>query len=560
MIAESKRCRPMITKLWGQKYCDWLLGISLGVTVIFICILAWVPPVSRDALTHHLYVPKLYLKAGCIHEIPHISFSYYPQLLDLLYIIPLYFKNDILPKYIHFSFAIAASVMIYLYLKKKFDKRTGLAGSFFFLTIPVIVKLSVTVYVDLGLIFFTFASIVYLFKWKNSELKWRYLMVSGTFTGLAMGTKYNGILSLITLTLLLPLLIPKQQRKALKSFLYPVAFALIALSVFSPWMIKNYLWTGNPLYPVYKMKIQLPEENTETEKPAHNNNKKKRMNHLLIRKHVYHEKWWETLSIPVRIFFQGEDDNPALFDGRLNPFLFIIPLILLFLVSIDKKKMDVEIKFLILFSTLYVILVFLKTDMRIRYVSPIIPPLVIVYAAGIHKIREYFTFRLIIHEKFINLGIVLIFCLSLSVNLTYAKALFLHINPVNYISGKTSRTEYINRFRPEYGIIEYLNKHVADDSKVLALFLGNRGYYFKNEVRFNKELFFNLIKSDVDETEIVHHLKQNGFTHLIVGFDLFKKWIQNNLKQEESIKLKKFFDIQAVLIKYNGCYGLYQLK
>ncbi len=73
-----------------------LVGL-LAVIVISIVILAYVPPVSRDALTHHLAIPKLYLKHGGIYEIPSVKFSYYPMNLDLLYMIPLYFGNDIIP-------------------------------------------------------------------------------------------------------------------------------------------------------------------------------------------------------------------------------------------------------------------------------------------------------------------------------------------------------------------------------------------------------------------------------------------------------------------------------
>ena len=75
--------------------------------MLAILVLASVPPVDRDALTHHLAVPKLYLKHGGIYAIPAIPFSYYPMNLDLLYLIPLYFGNDIIPKYIHFAFAPA---------------------------------------------------------------------------------------------------------------------------------------------------------------------------------------------------------------------------------------------------------------------------------------------------------------------------------------------------------------------------------------------------------------------------------------------------------------------
>jgi hypothetical protein len=82
-----------------------LVGLSSSL-IIAIIILSCVPPVSKDAMVHHLAVPKLYLQHGGIYEIPALIFSYYPMNLDLLYILPLYFGNDIIPKFIHFTFAL----------------------------------------------------------------------------------------------------------------------------------------------------------------------------------------------------------------------------------------------------------------------------------------------------------------------------------------------------------------------------------------------------------------------------------------------------------------------
>ena len=88
-----------------------ILGSLLAMVVVSIIILASVPPVSRDALVHHLAIPKLYLKHGGIYEIPEAQFSYYPMNLDLLYAIPLYFENDILTKYMHFGFALLTAYL-----------------------------------------------------------------------------------------------------------------------------------------------------------------------------------------------------------------------------------------------------------------------------------------------------------------------------------------------------------------------------------------------------------------------------------------------------------------
>jgi hypothetical protein len=56
-----------------------IIALLLAILIVSILILSWVPPVGRDALTHHLAVPKLYLKHGGMIEIPFMSYSYYPM-------------------------------------------------------------------------------------------------------------------------------------------------------------------------------------------------------------------------------------------------------------------------------------------------------------------------------------------------------------------------------------------------------------------------------------------------------------------------------------------------
>ncbi|MBW1612747.1 MAG: hypothetical protein JRJ57_01965, partial [Deltaproteobacteria bacterium] len=145
-------------------YLEVSLLFLIFVLISAIVVLACVPPVSKDALVHHLAVPKLYLKHGGMYEIPFMRFSYYPMDLDLLYLIPLYFGNDILPKFIHFSFALFTAWLIFNYLRRRINAIYALFGVIFFLSIPIIVKLSINVYVDLGLIFFSTASLLLLLK------------------------------------------------------------------------------------------------------------------------------------------------------------------------------------------------------------------------------------------------------------------------------------------------------------------------------------------------------------------------------------------------------------
>ena len=147
----------------------------------------------------------MYLANGGIYEIPSMHFSYFPMNLDMLYLLPLYFGKDIAAKYIHFSFALFTAGLLYWYLKDVLNRTYGLIGALFFLTIPVIVKLSVTVYVDLGLIFFSWACLYFFLKWWDISFAPRYLIFAGISCGLALGTKYNGLILLVIMAGLVPI-------------------------------------------------------------------------------------------------------------------------------------------------------------------------------------------------------------------------------------------------------------------------------------------------------------------------------------------------------------------
>ncbi|MBW1682564.1 MAG: glycosyltransferase family 39 protein [Deltaproteobacteria bacterium] len=173
--------------------------LLLGACVV---LLSWVPPVSRDALVHHLALPKLFLRHGILADFPTMVYSYYPMNLDLLYMIPLRFGNDIAPKLIHFSFGLLTAWVLYAYLKSRLGRTYGLMAALFFLSTPVIVKLSTTVYVDLGVIFFSTAALLLLLQWAERRFRSRYLLLSAVCCGLALGTKYNALICLLLLTFL----------------------------------------------------------------------------------------------------------------------------------------------------------------------------------------------------------------------------------------------------------------------------------------------------------------------------------------------------------------------
>jgi 4-amino-4-deoxy-L-arabinose transferase-like glycosyltransferase len=504
--------------------------------------------------------------------------------------IPLWFGNDILPKFIHFLFALLTAWLIYRYLKKRLDGSWALFGALFFLSLPIIIKLSTTVYVDLGLVFFSTAAILSLFKWIESQFQFKFLILSGVCCGLMLGTKYNGLVVLFILTLFIPPIFIRNQKNKfsvnhsagnaalIKTQLvavgYGAIFFAVALLIFSPWMIRNYIWKANPIYPLYNQVFNPPiavppdaQAGDQSLEPAADAGsrqtsaaKSTRWSPFAIRKVLYGESWWEIALIPFRIFFQGQDDNPKYFDGRLNPFLFFLPFLAFIHLNKNSASIRTEKIILIFFTVLLVLYAFSMTVIRIRYVAPIIPPLVVLAIFGLHQLAVMFEKRCLLSSgKLARALVVLIMGIMLGFNTTYLTKQFTIVEPFNFINGNLSREAYIVKYRPEYSIYQYANRNLPDSVKILGLFLGRRLYYSDREVVFGVSEFKEITQRSDSELVLLKDLRDKGFTHLIVRFDLFNPWANKQFNEAKKKLLNLFFvEHTRPILKKDG-YGLFEL-
>jgi len=509
--------------------------------------------------------------------------------LDLLYLVPLYFGNDIIPKYIHFLFALLTAGLIYSYLQKKLGAIWGLWGALFFLSLPIIVKLSITVYVDLGLVFFSTAAIIYLFKWIDGRFQLKYLVLSAVCCGLALGTKYNGLLVLFILALFIPFAFisnaknffnlkdPANKRSLtrvqLKAVGFGAMFCAVALLVFSPWMIRNYIWTGNPIYPLYNSvfsHIEKKLNSTEIEDEETNllkaveTPRSKSSTHwgpLAIRKVLYGESEWEIALIPLRIFFEGRDGSPKHFDGKLSPFLFLLPFFAFIQIKRNAATLRVEKKIFAIFIVLYILYAFLQIDMRIRYIAPIIAPAVILSIFGLHHIAVVYSSRWKKSPSWLATGFFVLLVGGLfAYNGIYIFQQFKYVKPFSYLRGQVSRDEYIAQYRPENFVIQKINRNLPESAKILALFLGNRGYYCNRELIFGDNLFKKTIKNGDTPDMIREKLKKMDFTHLLIRYDLFNTWANKQFNEQEKEMLKVFLEKQLFQLYSHAGYGLFQFN
>jgi len=122
-----------------------------------------------------------------------------------------------------------------------------------------------------------------------------------------------------------------------------------------------------------------------------------------------------------------------------------------------------EKKILLAFAILYLLFAFFKTDMRIRYIAPIIPPLVILATYGLHQISTFVAgnFSLPV-RRFMTVSLLAAAAFMIGMNGAYVWGQFNYVHPMSYLSGRLDRDAYIQRYRPEYTAVKYANKNLSN--------------------------------------------------------------------------------------------------
>jgi hypothetical protein len=513
-----------------------LIGLAILLLFFIEVILNITPPVARDVLIHHLAIPKLWLKNGGFYEIKWADFSYYPMNIDLLYIIPLYFNNDTIPSFIHMGFGLGTAWLIYHYLNNKLGRLAGLLGVFVFLSTPIVVRMSTVAYVDLGLVFFTTASVLAYVRWRDSKYKaYKWFFLSAIAMGLALGTKYNALIAWFFLSLAIVFVYSRDTEKQGKAIGYGAIFFLVALFVFSPWLIKNIILTGNPLYPLFKGIFNISSATTEGG------------NHSIVsgdtymgifkmREMLYGENFWETLLIPIRIFFQGQDHSDRYFDGVLNPILLIIVPFAFMNKSFYRDKL-----FFVFFTVFFILAAFFLDQLRVRYILPVVPVLSILTVMGLINI---FNWTMSISNRLKNLFIVVlfsVFILMMGRNILYINNYFQDIRPLNYLLNRESRDEFITRHDSSYSAIKYINTHTPENAKVRLVLLAGRGYYldraYEDDSSYGMDVIRGLAASSNDDKSFRAYLNSLGCTHMLIRVDLFHQFLQNNYSSDTADRL-----------------------
>jgi|TARA_Y100000310_G_scaffold336415_1_gene420892 4-amino-4-deoxy-L-arabinose transferase-like glycosyltransferase len=139
-------------------------------------------------------------------------------------------------KFVSPIFGILSLIFTFLVVKKLVNSKIAFYSILFLAFIPIFIGYSVLSYVESTLIFFVILSVYFLINDK--------IILAGIAAGLSILAKYNGVF-------IIPVLLYIVYKKYSKKQFYKngLIIAILPLIVASPWLIRNWILLGNPIWP-----------------------------------------------------------------------------------------------------------------------------------------------------------------------------------------------------------------------------------------------------------------------------------------------------------------------
>ncbi|MCH7988838.1 MAG: hypothetical protein IID46_06755, partial [Planctomycetes bacterium] len=242
-------------------------AICLAVIVPFLLAMflgSMLPSTDFDVKEYHLQGPKEFFEAGHISFLPHNVYTSFPFLTEMLSLLGMVLSNNwyrgaLAGKLVLMSFAPLTGLGVYIAGRRWFSPTAGWLAALIFLSTPWTYRIAIIAYAEGGLSCYLFAALLAVMiaveKTSQSESFLRQILLCGLLAGSAMACKYPGALQVVIPLGVTVCVIPFYRRIEINSrirtaFVSGLFFSLGVFLTVEPWLIKNSVETGNPVYPL----------------------------------------------------------------------------------------------------------------------------------------------------------------------------------------------------------------------------------------------------------------------------------------------------------------------
>lgn len=241
-IAPNLPQPPEAWPAWKQ-----VLAGLLAFAAFNALMLALAPPTEWDVLAYHLALPKLYVAAERVLEIPWLIHGHWPHLMESLYCLPVAAGADNGAALLHAAVCALWGAATYQAARAHLGPEASWIAAGLAAGQPLLLRFAGTAHADGAMALFHLLACLSLWRWSQGrDAGW--LAVAGAFSGMAAASKLHGLVlagALAAWAWRREGADPRARRRAL------AIFGLPALSFVAPWYLKTWTSAGNPVWPFF---------------------------------------------------------------------------------------------------------------------------------------------------------------------------------------------------------------------------------------------------------------------------------------------------------------------
>jgi hypothetical protein len=231
---------PPLPRLWK--------GILIAVFAIFgtlYLVNAMAPEWSPDGASYHLGLVARYLREHRFTLVPTNMYANLSQGVEMLYLFAFAFGRHSSAALVHCAFLFALPLLMLSYARRFGIPSAGACGAVLVFASPLVGIDGTSAYNDVAVATVVFA-VYYLLRIWESERDDRLLVPIGLVAGFAYAVKYTAA---VAIPCALGFVIWKGRTRRAPYLRALVVISGCALLMMLPWMLKNWLWVGNPFSP-----------------------------------------------------------------------------------------------------------------------------------------------------------------------------------------------------------------------------------------------------------------------------------------------------------------------
>ncbi len=495
--------------------------VILIVTAVILLPLAAMPQTARDAMNHHMYLPRLWLESGSIHRPGWCPFFFYPYLVESLYALvggTFGFRAAGVVSLTGFLAAVAAA----WHAASPAGRRASLMSALVVLSIPEALRNATWAYSDSFLLLFSILAAGELARKDGSPL------LTALWAAAAGACKYNGlpVMAFVLLALAWKL------RRQVPKLAVPLAAAILLSAT---WALPNALETGNPFHPLLGSLFGNAEVLDA------------RTSELLGASSDYMASVsspGDLLALPLRMSVQGRWDDPRLYDGASGP--LILMGVLLFLL-LGRNRTSILPALAVLLMTVF----FSGAAVRVRYLFGAFGMLAIPAGAGLDRALS------VGRPGRVAVWAAIAICLFWSGS--WLARLYAAERP-----WEAADPSFLEKRLPYMSFYSEVDSVLEPGDTTLFVNMGNRAFYYPGYAVFNSRRFpldiLQPLWAGTDSDGLASLLRARGISHLAVDMDIADINITGELTDEEFAEWREFAALRMEPVVSLGPYVLFRLK